>query len=292
MTVQAPMPPAASPPTAIVAGATRAEAAGTDAGARPSGARVIAALAGRDLRRFFRAPSRVVGSVAQPLLLWAVLGAGLGDSFRAAGAGGGYLGYFYPGTIVLTMLFTAIFSTMSVIEDRHHGFLQAVLVAPVSRSSLVLGKTLGGVCIALLQAVALVALAPLAGFPLGAINLPLVLMALALAAVGFTALGFAVAWWIDSTQGYHGIMSVALIPLWMLSGAMFPAAGGSAWVRALMVGNPMTYAVSAVRRGLHGDALPSGLLPGWSSAPLELAVTALFALLALVAATALCRRRA
>jgi daunorubicin resistance ABC transporter membrane protein len=284
-----------APPVTVTADTTRAAAGRTDVRARPSAARVIAALAGRDLRRFFRAPSRVVGSVAQPLLLWAVLGAGLGDSFRAAGdgaAGGGYLGYFYPGTIVLTMLFTAIFSTMSVIEDRHHGFLQAVLVAPVSRSSLVLGKTLGGVCIALLQAVALVALAPLAGFPLGAINLPLVLGALALAAVGFTALGFAVAWWIDSTQGYHGIMSVALIPLWMLSGAMFPASGGSAWVRALMIGNPMTYAVSAVRRGLHGDALPPGLLSGWSSAPLELAVSAVFALLALAAATSLCRRRA
>lgn len=283
MTVEAPA--AASPATG----------AGTTDGGHPSAARVIAALAGRDLRRFFRAPSRVVGSVAQPLLLWAVLGAGLGDSFRASGdgaAGGGYLGYFYPGTIVLTMLFTAIFSTISVIEDRHHGFLQAVLVAPVSRTSLVLGKTVGGVCIALLQAVALVALAPLAGFPLGTINFPLVLAALALAALGFTALGFAVAWWIDSTQGYHGIMSVALIPLWMLSGAMFPAAGSSPWVRALMLGNPMTYAVSAVRRGLHGDALPHCQLPGWSSAPLELGVTALFALLALVAATALCRRRA
>ena len=283
---EAPLPAAATAKAAAPAAAYAT---------RPAAARVVAALAGRDLRRFFRAPSRVVGSLAQPLLLWAVLGAGLGDSFRAAAtgaAGNGYLGYFYPGTIVLTMLFTAIFSTMSVIEDRHHGFLQAVLVAPVSRSSLVLGKTLGGVSIALLQAVALVALAPLAGFPLTAIDLPLVLAALVLAAVGFTALGFAVAWWIDSTQGYHGIMSVALIPLWMLSGAMFPAAGGSAWVRALMTADPMTYAVSAVRRGLYGDALPAGLLPAWSSAPLELAVTAAFAILSLALATALCRRRA
>lgn len=298
MTVEAPVSPAAAA-SSPATGAGRTDATTAEAGvdSHPNAARVIAALASRDLRRFFRAPSRVVGSVAQPLLLWAVLGAGLGDSFRAAGGdgsagGAGYLGYFYPGTIVLTMLFTAIFSTISVIDDRHHGFLQAVLVAPVSRTSLVLGKTLGGVCIALLQAVALVALAPLAGFPLGAIDFPLVLAGLALAALGFTALGFAVAWWIDSTQGYHGIMSVALIPLWMLSGAMFPAAGSSAWVRALMVGNPMTYAVSAVRRGLHGAALPHGLLPGWSSAPVELAVTALFALLAVVAATALCRRRA
>ena len=261
--------------------------------ARPHLFRVVGALVGRDLRRFFRQPSRVVGSVAQPLILWAVLGAGLGDSFQIAGATGmHYLAYFYPGTIVLTMLFTAIFSTMSVIDDRHHGFLQAVLVAPVSRTALVLGKTLGGVTIALLQAVALVALAPLAGFPLGAIDFPLVFSALGLGAIGFTALGFAVAWWIDSTQGYHGIMSVALIPLWMLSGAMFPAAGGSAWVRALMAADPMTYVVSAVRRGLHGAALPEGLLPAWSSPPIELAVAAVFAALSLLAATVLCRRRA
>jgi daunorubicin resistance ABC transporter membrane protein len=261
--------------------------------ARPHMVRVVTALVGRDLRRFFRQPSRVVGSVAQPLILWVLLGAGLGDSFQVAGATGmRYLAYFYPGTIVLTMLFTAIFSTMSVIDDRHHGFLQAVLVAPVSRAALVLGKTLGGVTIALLQATALVALAPMAGFPLREINLPLVFAALALAAIGFTALGFSVAWWIDSTQGYHGIMSVALIPLWMLSGAMFPARGGSKWMNALMTADPMTYAVSAVRRGLHGGSLPDGLLPAWSSPPLELAVVAIFAVLSLLAATALCRRRA
>lgn len=265
----------------------------------PSTGRVVAALAGRDLRRFFRQPSRVVGSVAQPLILWAVLGAGLGDSFTVAAAPGmPYLAYFYPGTVVLTMLFTAIFSTMSVIDDRHHGFLQAVLVAPVSRFALVLGKTAGGVTIALLQAAALIALSPLAGFHLGSIDYPLVFAALAGTAVGFTALGFAMAWWIDSTQGYHGVMSVALIPLWMLSGAMFPASGSHGWIRAIMGANPMTYAVSAVRRGLAGGAAGPGriaadaLLPSWSSPALELGITAGFAVLAVWAAAALCRRRA
>jgi daunorubicin resistance ABC transporter membrane protein len=277
----------------VTAPALVAAADSTDVVSRWVTVRVVAALVGRDLRRFFRQPSRVVGSVAQPLILWIVLGAGLGASFQVAGAAGlRYLTYFYPGTIVLTMLFTAIFSTMSVIDDRHHGFLQAVMVAPVSRTALVLGKTLGGVAIALLQAMALVALAPLAGFPIGEINLPLVFAALGLAAVGFTALGFAVAWWVDSTQGYHGIMSVALIPLWMLSGAMFPATGGSTWMRAVMAVNPMTHAVSAVRRGLHGGALPPGVLPSWSSPPIELSVTTLFAVLSLAVATALCRRRA
>jgi len=262
---------------------------------RPSSvtASVVGALVGRDLRRFFRQRSRIAGSVAQPLILWAVLGAGLGASFQAAGAGGvSYLAYFYPGTVVLTVLFTAIFSTISVIEDRHHGFLQAVLVAPASRTALVLGKTLGGVAIALCQAAALVALAPVAGFSLGAMSWPVLAASLFFSALGFTALGFAVAWWIDSTQGYHAIMSVALIPLWMLSGAMFPASGAHRVVHVLMTINPMTYAVSGVRRGLYGDGLPAALIPASSSAALEIAVSALFAVLAVAAAAALCKRRA
>jgi ABC-2 type transport system permease protein len=256
-------------------------------------ARIIFALLGRDLRRFFRQPSRVVGSLAQPLILWVVLGAGLTGSFRLAGASGvSYLAYFYPGTIVLTVLFTAIFSTISVIDDRHHGFLQAVLVAPVSRTALVLGKTLGGVAIAMLQGLALLLLSPLAGFHLAAIDWPLVIGALALAAIGFCALGFAMAWWIDSTQGYHAIMSVALIPLWMLSGAMFPPATDSRWLQVLMLIDPMTYAVSAVRRGCYGAALPAGVLAAGSSTAVDLGIVALFAIAAVAGATALCRRRA
>jgi daunorubicin resistance ABC transporter membrane protein len=263
---------------------------GREAPLRP---RVVSALVGRDLRRFFRQRSRVVGSLAQPLILWAVLGAGLGASFRVAGAAGvSYLQYFYPGTVVLTVLFTAIFSTISVIEDRHHGFLQAVLVAPVSRTALVLGKTLGGVAIALIQAAVLLLMAPLAGFSLAAMSWPLLATALLFSAIGFTALGFAVAWWIDSTQGYHAVMSVALIPLWMLSGAMFPPSGAHRAIALLMAANPMTYAVSAVRRGFYGAALPPGLVPAASSIAGELAVGALFAALSVAGAVLLCRRRA
>jgi daunorubicin resistance ABC transporter membrane protein len=254
---------------------------------------VIRALVGRDLRRFFRQPSRVVGSLANPLILWLVLGAGLSGSFRAGPSAEGvsYLQYFYPGVVVLTLLFTAIFSTISVIEDRHHGFLQAVLAAPASRTALVLGKTLGGVAIASLQALTLVLLAPLAGFSLGDMNWPLLVADLLLAGVGFTALGFAMAWWIDSTQGYHAVMSVALIPLWMLSGAMFPPSSNSRVLSTLMAADPMTYAVSAARRGFHGSALPDGLVPA-GSALTELGVVALFAVLAVALAVALCRRRA
>jgi ABC-2 type transport system permease protein len=99
------------------------------------------------------------------------------------------------------------------------------------------------------------------------------------------------AWWIDSTQGYHAVMSVALIPLWMLSGAMFPPAGGGPVLRTLMAADPMTYAVSAARLGFHGGALPAGLVSG-GSVLTDIAVVAAFAVLAVAAAVALCRRRA
>ena len=222
-----------------------------------------------------------------------MLGAGFSSSFRpGGGAGVGYLQYFYPGVVVLTLLFTAIFSTISVIEDRHHGFLQAVLAAPVSRVALVLGKSLGGVAIATLQVAILLLLAPLAGFPLASMNWPLLALIVPLAALAFTALGFAMAWWIDSTQGYHAVMSVALIPLWMLSGAMFPPTGGSRWLSTLIALDPMTYAVSVVRRGFHGTALPLDLVPARSSLGTDLAIVAGFAAVTLAAAVALCRRRA
>jgi ABC-2 type transport system permease protein len=120
---------------------------------------------------------------------------------------------------------------------------------------------------------------------------PLLLGALVLAGVGFTALGFAMAWWIDSTQGYHAVMSVALIPLWMLSGAMFPPSGKGGVMSVLMAADPMTYVVSAVRRGFHGGVAPMGLVPAGSVAT-ELAIVSAFAVVAVAAAVALCRRRA
>ena len=116
----------------------------------------------REQVRFFRQRSRVFGAFVQPLLFWALFGAGLQASFRPPAGGGtmSYLEYFFPGTVVLILLFTAIFSTISVIEDRREGFLQSVLVAPVSRSTLVLGKILGGTTLALVQGTLLLALGP------------------------------------------------------------------------------------------------------------------------------------
>jgi len=249
----------------------------------------VGVLVSRDLRRFFRQLSRVIGALVQPLIFWLVIGSGMASSFRMPGAEGvGYVQYFYPGIVMLVVLFTSIFTTMSVIEDRHKGFLQAVLVAPASRTALVLGKTLGGVAIALMQAAIFLALAPLAGFDARAIEWTQLAVLLVGIGVGLSSMGFAIAWWLDSTQGYHVVMSVLLIPLWILSGAMFPMATGPKWILAIARANPMAYAVAGVRRALYGGAPPGAV----STTPaLELGVTIAFALVAVLVATRVCSRR-
>jgi ABC-2 type transport system permease protein len=260
---------------------------------RPSPARLnlatVRVLVARDLKRFFRQRSRVVGALVQPLIFWLVIGSGLQSSFRMAGAEQvGYVQYFYPGIVMLVVLFTSIFTTMSVIEDRHKGFLQAVLVAPASRTALVLGKTLGGVAIALAQAALFLALLPLAGYDATKVAWPELAAVLFCTSVGLSSLGFGIAWWLDSTQGYHVVMSVLLIPLWILSGAMFPMQGGPAAIAWIMRLNPMAYCVSGIRRALDGGQSLTTL--GGSSHALELAVVAIFAIVTIAWATWMCKR--
>lgn len=251
----------------------------------------VGVLVSRDLRRFFRQVSRVIGALVQPLIFWLVIGTGMASSFHMPGAEQvGYVEYFYPGIVMLVVLFTSIFTTMSVIEDRHKGFLQAVLVAPGSRTSLVLGKTLGGVLIAMAQAAIFLALAPLAGFHAATIEWSALLFLLLFIGLGLSSMGFAIAWWLDSTQGYHVVMSVLLIPLWILSGAMFPltAAGGARWIAWLGRANPMSYAVSGVRHALYGGVVPGQTA---SSLALDLGVTLGFALVAVLVAVRVCSHR-
>jgi ABC-2 type transport system permease protein len=172
-----------------------------------------------------------------------------------------YLQYFFPGTVTLIVLFTAIFSTISVIEDRHEGFLQSVLVAPLSRLALVLGKILGGTTLAFGQAVIFLLLAPAAGIQVPLASAPLLLVHLLVISFGLTGLGFLLAWKLDSTQGFHAIMNLLLIPMWLLSGALFPPEGAARWIRVLMSLNPLTYGLSALQHRLlvHGHPLASGM---------------------------------
>lgn len=240
------------------------------------------ALARREVVRFLRQPSRIVGAFAPPLLAWLLLGAGFGASFRLPG-GAGYLGWFFPGTVVLVVLFAAIFSTISVIEDRREGFLQGVVVSPVSPFAVAAGKIGGGTFLALAQGAALLALAPALGFAPSLPALAAAVAVLALVALALTGLGLAIAWMLESTQGFHAVMNLFLIPMWFLSGAFFPAEGAPAWLRAAMAANPLTYGVASLRAALDPGAAASSPL-------LSLAVTSAFAAGAALAATAVIAR--
>ncbi len=260
--------------------------------ARARNLATIAVLVRRDLVRFFRQRSRLIGALAQPLIFWLVIGGGLAGTFHVAGAEDvGYRQYFFPGIVMMVVLFTSIFSTMSVIEDRHAGFLQAVLVAPSSRAAIVLGKTLGGVTIALIQAALFLALAPYAGYPASQIDWPLAAAALLLSSIALTGLGFAIAWWLDSTQGYHAVMSLLLLPAWILSGAMFPVERTAGWLRAIMRANPVTYGVEALRAALHGGVSPDGVGMAGASIALQLGVLSAFAVATVALAAWACARR-
>ncbi|BAE52428.1 ABC transporter permease [Paramagnetospirillum magneticum] len=214
---------------------------------------VAYSLAKREFTRFIRQPQRVVGTVAQPLLFWLFLGAGFGGSFRPAGMENvTYLEYFYPGVMLMMMLFASIFSSITIIEDRDAGFLQGVLVAPVSRLAIVLGKVLGATSIAMIQTLIFTIAAPFLGLHLGAGSLVLLLMGFLLTGIGFSALGFLLAWGMKSTSAFHAVMMVFLMPLWMLSGALFPIGNVPAWMKAVMLANPVSHALVIIRAPFYG----------------------------------------
>src|SRR5271156_4676662 len=201
----------------------------------------------REIVRFYRQRSRVVGVIASPLIFWVVIGSGFGTSFRSGNAAGQqhYLDYFYPGALIMIVLFTSIFTMMSVIEDRKEGFLLSVMVAPVPRSAIVLGKVLGGTTLATAQGLIFLIFAPLVGVHMTIASFGLIVLTVFLVSFALTALGFAIAWPLDSTQAFHAIINLFLIPLWLLSGALFPLSGASGWIRWLMYMNPLTYGVEA-----------------------------------------------
>ncbi len=255
--------------------------------ASPAGfALAVWTLCQRELVRFFRQKNRVIGAFGQPILFWLLFGSGFGSSFRTPTEDGqtmNYFQYYFPGTLVLIILFTSIFATISIIEDRREGFLQAVLVAPVSRFALVLGKVLGGSFIALAQGILFLFLGLTIGITFSPWQLLAIVAYLLVIAVGLTALGFILAWRLDSTQGFHAIMSVFLLPMWLLSGAFFPASDN--FLAYILLVNPLTYAVAGLRRLLYG--LPFPELP---SAAICFFVTVGFAVFCLMIAAWSARR--
>ena len=219
-------------------------------------------LARRELVRFLRQRNRIIGALLTPVVFWVLIGAGMGRSFRAPDGsdGGNYLHYFYPGTVLMILLFTAIFSTISIIEDRREGFLQSVLVAPISPMVIVLGKVLGGTALAFGQGLIFLAAAPLVGFKFTVVSFALALVVMVVVAFGLTALGFCIAWRMSSTQGFHAIMNLFLMPMWFLSGALFPASGAMSGLGWLIRANPLSYGLSALRQTMDGGGAASAAI--------------------------------
>ncbi len=240
----------------------------------------------REIIRFYRQRSRLFSAIAQPLIFWILIGTGLSASFQPAGTSDetGYIAYFYPGIVVLVLLFTSIFATISVVNDRREGFLQSILVAPVPRWQIVLAQALGGTTLALLQGLLLLLLSPMVGIRFGATSLLLSIGVMTLLAFGLTNLGLLIAWRMESTQGFHAIMNLLLIPIWLLSGAFFPSTGVPGWLAWVMKFNPLTYGLAAFRHSLYLDTTTKAFGEGapWA---LSMLITGLFCVLTYVGAT-------
>ena len=238
----------------------------------------------REIVRFLRQRGRVVGALGTPVVFWLFIGSGFGSSFRpvSSHAVSGYLEYFFPGTVLMILLFTSIFSNISVIEERQEGFLLSVLVAPISRLSLVLGKILGVTTLAVFQGGIFISLAPLLGIHLQWGQWIILWGVIFLIALSLASLGFVCAWRLDSVQGFHAIMNLLLMPMWLLSGSLFPISGASSWIQVIMVANPLTYGMTALRQVLYsGNQNPNLEI---CSLALALWITSAFGLLMITAA--------
>ncbi|MEM9365723.1 MAG: ABC transporter permease [Planctomycetota bacterium] len=210
-------------------------------------------LAKREWTRFFRQRNRVSAAVVQPLLFWLLFGAGMSSAFRSE-SGEDFYAFFLPGTVALIVLFTAIFSTISVIEDRREGFMQSVLVSPVGRGSLLLGKIMGGAAIAWAQAMVFLLLAVVSGQLATTVAWVPLMVLMAVLAIAMCGLGMMVAWPMSSTQGFHAIMMLGLMPMWLLAGTFFPVPEvvgqrvGPTVLGWLMRVNPLSYTMTEMRR--------------------------------------------
>lgn len=200
----------------------------------------------RDVKRFWRDKPRIVGAIAQPSLFLFILGSGLAPAF-SRGGGGDYIKFLYPGIISMTVLFTSIFSGISIIWDREFGFLKEVLVAPISRTAVTLGKALGGSTVAMMQGAIMLIFAPVVGVPLGFVEAIKLIAIMFLISFCFTSMGIVVAARMRSMEGFQMVMNFFLLPMFFLSGAMFPIRGLPLWMKTLVRIDPLSYGVDALR---------------------------------------------
>jgi ABC-2 type transport system permease protein len=254
----------------------------------------------RDLLRWWRDRQRILPSAVQPILYLFVFGVGLGSAIsggRGSGAsalGVSYTTFMYPGVLAMSVLFTSMFSAMSIVWDREFGFLKEIQVAPISRAAVAVGKALGGSTVAMLQASLLLLVSPLVGVALDPLLVVQIVGLLFLLAFALSAFGVAIASRMRSMEGFQVVMNFVLMPILFLSGAFFPLNGLPSWLAALTRLDPAAYAVDALRRvvltsaGVHSDVASSLAFTGPSGEALpvllEVLVLALFSLPALALA--------
>jgi len=208
----------------------------------------------REVKRFVRSKSRIVGSLGQPILFLVALGYGLGPVFAKAGQGN-YLEFLAPGIIGMSIIFSAIFNGMQVIWDRQFGFLKETMVAPVSRLSIMFGRTIGGATVASAQGVLVLLIAMLAGFrPISWIGVVPAIIMMFLIALLFSSLGIMVASLLKDMQGFQLIMNFLVMPLFFLSGALFPLDNVPAALLIVARCDPLSYGVDALRYFLIGSS--------------------------------------
>ena len=246
----------------------------------------------RDVIRFFRERARIAAMLGQPLLYLLVVGNGLAATLIMPGApeGFNYVHFMFPGIIGMSVLFTSIYSAISIVWDREFGFLKEVLVAPVPRWSVAVGKAMGGTTASLVQCAVLLLLAPLIGIPLTFSTVLKLAGVLFLLAFALTSLGIAIASRIDTMEGFQIVINFLIMPLFFLSGAMFPLHGVPGWMEVLMRLNPLTYGVDALRNIIYADMPGAGHMVQFTLAQDLLVVSVMAALFAGAGALALSRR--
>jgi ABC-2 type transport system permease protein len=206
----------------------------------------------RQIKRYFRSRARIVGSLGQPLLFLVSLGFGFGPIFRRAGQGN-YIQFLAPGVIAMTVLFSAIFNGIELIWDRQFGFLKETLVAPVPRVTIMIGRTLGGATTSVMQGLIVVIACLIVGFrPSGVMAIAGGLVFMVLIAVMFTALGTAIASVLSDFQGFQMIMNFLVMPIFFLSGALFPLMGLPRALDLIARIDPLSYGVDGLRGSMTG----------------------------------------
>jgi ABC-2 type transport system permease protein len=214
--------------------------------------RAIKVVLHREMLRFLNDRTRMVSMLLQPVLWLFIMGTGLGTLVRGAIPGVDFRTFMYPGMIAMTVIMTAMFSAGSIVWDREFGFLREMLVAPVGRGAIVIGKCLGGAIVATGQGVIILAMAGLVGVPYDPVLIVTLLAEMFLAAFTITAFGVTIAARMKNMQSFFGVMQMAIMPMMFLSGAMFPLSNLPSWLHVLTTVNPLTYAVDPMRQAVFG----------------------------------------